>query len=132
MSHLAEELWGDEALEPTLVKRAFDNLYESSVDKPHGLSVESIAGGPESVLATATKAMVIVGVPPKFERSLCTSKINACLKERCASEFVSGISTFSYGSTKHLELTVFLRYRTMNACLLQCISSGSTSARRGT
>ena len=30
----------------------------------------------------------------------------------------SGVSTFAYGSAKHLELTVFLRYRTMRACPL--------------
>lgn len=120
MSHLAQELWGSDALESTLVKHAFANLYESSVDKPHGLSVESVddAHDPGSVLATASKAMVVLGVPPGFRGSLCVAKIIACLKEHCSSELVSGVGTFSYGSAKHLELTVFLRYRTMDACPL--------------
>lgn len=120
MSHLGAELWSDGAIESTLVQRAFANLYESSVDKPHGLSVESMGGehNPASVLTTASSAMVVVGVPPQYEGSLSIDKIGDCLKEHSASELRSGIGTFSYGSVKHLELTVFLRYRSMKACPL--------------
>ena len=120
MSHLGEDLWRDGAIESTLVQRAFANLYESSVDRPHGLSVESMGGGhkPASVLATASSAMVVVGVPPKFKGSLSIDKIGDCLREHSASELRSGIGTFAYGSVKHLELTVFLRYRSMEACPL--------------
>ncbi len=120
MSHLAEELWGEVDLESTLVERALANLYESSVDKPQGLSVESGSGehDPTSVLATASSAMVIVGVPPKFEGSLKIARLANCLKEHSGSKLNSGIGSFAYGSAKHLELTVFLRYRTMDACPL--------------
>lgn len=120
MSHLAEGTWSDDALESTLVERAFANLYESNVDKPYGLSVESDAGehDPTSVLATATSAMVVLGVPPTFKESLDINKINACLREHSGSALRSEIRTFAYGSAKHLELTVFLRYRAMSACPL--------------
>ena len=120
MSHLAEELWGDEALESTLVQRAFANLYEGSDVKPHGLSVESVNGehDPPSVLATASSAMVVLGVPPAFQRSLSIAKIGAYLRKHSSSKLRSGISSFAYGSAKHLELTVFLRYRSMSACPL--------------
>lgn len=120
MSHLAEELWGEVDLESTLVERALANLYESSVDKPQGLSVESGGGehDPTGVLATASSAMVIVGVPPKFEGSLKIARLVNCLKEHSGSKLNSGIGSFAYGSAKHLELTVFLRYRTMDACPL--------------
>lgn len=120
MSHLAEELWGEVDLESTLVKRALADLYESSVDKPHGLSVESGEDehDPTSVLATASSAMVVVGVPPTFQGPLKTTKVAECLKEHSGSKLRSGISSFSYGSAKHLELTVFLRYRCMDACPL--------------
>ena len=120
MSHLAEELWGEVDLESTLVKRALADLYESNVDKPHGLSVESGDGehDPTSVLATASSAMVVVGVPPAFQGPLKITKVADCLKEHSGSKLRSGISSLSYGSAKHLELTVFLRYRCMDACPL--------------
>lgn len=120
MSHLAEELWDNEDLESVLVERALANLYESGVDKPYGLSVESGAGehNPASVLATASSAMVVVGVPPKFEGPLKIAMIANHLKEHSGSKLNSGVSSFAYGSAKHLELTVFLRYRTMDACPL--------------
>ena len=120
MSHLAEELWAEVDLESTLVERALADLYESSVDRPQGLSVES--GGsehdPTGVLATASSAMMIVGVPPKFEGSLKITKLVSCLKEHSGSKLKSGIGSFAYGSARHLELTVFLRYRTMDTCPL--------------
>ena len=123
MSHLAEELWDERdegALESTLVQRAFADLYESSVDKPHGLSVESVNGerDPASVLQTASAAMVVVGAPPSFKGPLKLAKITACLREHSGSKLESGIRYFAYGSAKHLELTVFLRYRYMSACPL--------------
>ena len=120
MSHLAEEVWDEENLESTLVERALADLYASGVDKPCGLSVESGTAehAPASVLATASSAMVVVGVPPKFEGPLKIGMIADCLKEYSGSRFNSGISSFAYGSAKHLELTVFLRYRTMKACPL--------------
>ena len=120
MSHVAEELWGEVDLESTLVERALAGLYESNVDKPQGLSVES--GNNEhdstSVLATASSAMVVVGVPPQFNRPLKIKKIASCLKEYSGSGLNSGISAFAYGSAKHLEITAFLRYRTMRTCPL--------------
>lgn len=120
MSHLTEELWDEGNLESALVERALTNLHESRVNKPYGLSVESGVGehDPASVLATASSAMVVVGVPRKFVGPLKINKVADCLKERTGSTLNSGISSFSYGSAKYLELTVFLRYRTMDACPL--------------
>ena len=116
MSHLAEELWNEGALESTLVQRAFANLYESSVGKPHGLSVQSV--GEHDLLASASNAMVVLGVPPTFQGSLSVNQIGDCLRKHSRSELRSGVNTFAYGSTEYLELTVFLRYRTMSACPL--------------
>lgn len=120
MSHLAEDLWSESALETMLVQRAFANLYESGVDKPHGLSVESVDGehDPASVLATASSAMVVLGVPPTFEGSLSIEEIGDCLRTHSGSALRSGISSFAYGAAKHLELTVFLRYRSIDVCPL--------------
>ena len=120
MSHLAEELWDDETLESALVQRAFANLYESSTDKPYGLSVESVDAehNTASVTATATSAMVVVGVPPTFQRSLSTAGIGDFLRKYSGSELRSGVGSFAYGSAKNLELTVILRYRSMRACPL--------------
>lgn len=120
MSHIAEELWGEVELESTLVERALASLYESGVDKPQGLSVESGRDehDPTSVLATASSAIVVLGVPPQFEGALKISRIASWLKEYSGSKLNSGISTFAYGSAKHLELTAFLRYRTMYTCPL--------------
>ena len=120
MSHLSEEHWGDDALESVLVERAFANLYESSADKPYGLSVESMGGGhdPATVLETASSAMVVVGVPPTFQSSLSVARISGRIKEHSGSKLESGVGTFAYGSAKHLELTIFLRYRSMKKCPL--------------
>lgn len=120
LSYLAEEHWGENALESLLVQRAFANLYESSVNKPYGLSVESVDGEhePASILATASSAMVVLGVPPTFERALSIDEIGDCLRTHSGSELRSGISSFAYGAAKHLELTVFLRYRSIDVCPL--------------
>lgn len=122
MSHLGKDDWYEGELESKLVERAFANIYEIDADKPHGLSVEqwprTEEGSATSGLSRASSAMVMIGVPPKFRKPLCLAKINDLLREYSGSPLRSTIGTFAYGAAKNLELTVFLRYRTMDACAL--------------
>ena len=124
MSHLEPEHWGEEELESKLVERAFANIYESRTDKPHGLSAEdqprSGVDDAAPMTSSASSAMVAIGMPRDFlgPLSLSIAKINEYLKEHSGSPLRSGIRTFAYGAGKNLELTVFLRYRTMSACAL--------------
>lgn len=121
MSHLSQDDLYEGDLESKLVERAFVNIYESDTDKPYGLSVEdrsrSDGDGGESVLSTTSSAMVAIGVPPKFSQPLKIKKINRLLREHSGSQ-LGDIRTFAYGSGKNLELTVFLRYRSMSKCSL--------------
>lgn len=121
MSHLSQDDLYEGELESKLVERAFADIYESDTDKPHGLSVEdrerSGRDGGESVLSTTSSAMVAIGVPPKFSQPLKIKKINHLLREHSGSQ-LRDIRTFAYGSGKNLELTVFLRYRSMSKCSL--------------
>ena len=121
MSHLVQDDWYEGDIESKLVERAFANIYESDKDKPFGLSVEdrprSDGDVGESVLSTTSSAMVAIGVPPKFGQPLEIAKINRLLREHSGSR-LHDIGTFAYGSGKNLELTVFLRYRTMSKCSL--------------
>lgn len=121
MSHLAQDDWYEGKLESKLVERAFANIYESDTDKPYGLSVEDRSrfkgDGGASVLSTTSSAMVAIGVPPKFGQPLKIKKINRLLREHSGSR-LRDIRTFAYGSGKDLELTVFLRYRSMSKCSL--------------
>ena len=122
MSHLDKDDWYEGELESKLVERAFANIYEIDADKPHGLSVEqwprTEEGSATSGLSRASSAMVMIGVPPKFRKPLCLAKINDLLREYSGSPLQSDIRTFTYGAAKNLELTVFLRYRTMGDCAL--------------
>ena len=121
MSHLAQDDLYEGELESKLVERAFANIYESDTDKPRGLSVEdrerSDENSGESVLSTTSSAMVAIGIPPKFGQPLEIAKINRLLREHSGSQ-LRDIRTFAYGSGKNLELTVFLRYRSMSKCSL--------------
>lgn len=122
MSHLDQGDWHQGKLESKLVECAFANIYESDADKPHGLSVEHWPRpekeGAASGLSRASSAMVAIGVPPTFQQPLSITKINNRLREYSGSPLRSEIRTFAYGAGKNLELTVFLRYRTMGACPL--------------
>lgn len=122
MSHLDQDDWYEGKLESKLVERAFANIYEIDADKPHGLSVEHWPRPEEnstaSGLSAASSAMVAIGVPPTFHKPLSIRKINDRLRECSGSPLQSDIRTFAYGAAKNLELTVFLRYRTMGACPL--------------
>lgn len=121
MSHLVQDDWYEGDLETKLVGRAFVNMYESDVDKPYGLSVEDLSrsegDGAASGLSTASTAMVAIGVPPTFKKALSIAKINQLLREHSGSP-LSDIRTFAYGARENLELTVFLRYRSMRKCAL--------------
>lgn len=123
MSHLSQDDWYEGELEWKLVKRAFENVYESDTAKPYGLSVEDGShskdecDGGGSVLSTASSAMVAIGVPPTFKKSLSIETINSRLRAHSGAR-LSDIRTFAYGAGKNLELTVFLRYRTMSRCSL--------------
>ena len=125
MSHLPRDGWKEPEIESMLVKRAFANMYETDADveKPYGVSVEDPVAALEStdtagVLSTASSAIFMIGVPPNFERALSLEQINKHVRTRSTSLLRSGIRAFSYGSSKDLELTVLLRYRTMSACSL--------------
>lgn len=123
MSHLSQDDWYEGELEWKLVKRAFENVYESDTAKPYGLSVEDGShskdegDGGAGVLSTASSAMVAIGVPPTFKKSLSIETINSRLRAHSGAR-LSDIRTFAYGAGKNLELTVFLRYRTMSRCSL--------------
>lgn len=122
MSHLSQDDWYEGELEWELVKRAFENVYESDAAKPHGLSVEDAHSKDEgddgaSVLSTASSAMVAIGVPPTFKKSLSIETINSRLRAHSGAR-LSDIRTFAYGAGKNLELTVFLRYRAVSRCSL--------------
>ena len=125
MSHRSGESWDEPEIEAMLVERAFVDMYGDEVDtkKPHGLSVEDateVVDGNASTggLSTASSAIFVVGLPPKFKRRLSLKKIGAHIKTRSGSPLRSGIRAFSYGTAKDLELTVLLRYRAMSACPL--------------
>ena len=122
MSHLDQDDWYEGELESKLVERAFADIYESDADKPHGLSVErwphAEDNSAESGLSRVSSAMVAIGIPPTFRKPLSIAKINSHLRRHAGSPLGSGIRTFAYGAGKNLELTVFLRYRAMNACPL--------------
>lgn len=121
MSHLVQDDWYEGDLEAKMAKRAFVNMYESDVDKPYGLSVEDLSrsegDGAASGLSTTSTAMVAIGVPPTFKKSLSIGKINGLLREHSGSP-LPDIRTFAYGARESLELTVFLRYRSMGRCAL--------------
>ena len=125
MSHLSSEHWGDPEVESLLVERAFVDMYGKEVDskKPHGVSVETTVealedSGTECVLPATSRAIFMVGMPPKFERAMSLERICACIKKHAGSPLSSGITPYSYGSAKDLELTVLLRYRSMSDCPL--------------
>ena len=70
------------------------------------------------VLAGTTSAIMVVGLPPDFHRELNLGEIGQQVKNFSGSDLQAGIRTFSYGSAKDLEFTVFLRYRHLDACPL--------------
>ena len=127
MSYLAHGDWDKDDLEKLMVKRAFGDIYENigddDVETPQGLSLEKtveVGGSGESsnVLAGATSAIMVLGLPPDFYRKLDLGKIGEYVKEFSGSELPAGIRTFSYGSARDLEFTLFLRYRHLDACPL--------------
>ena len=127
MSHLASG-WKDKNVEQRLVRKAFEGIHSSRADdvqKPQGLSVERELeaegdGEPLDVLAGATSALLVLGVPPNFpaRAKLRIEKIGKLVRELSQSEMGAGVRTFSYGSAKNLEFTMLLRYRRLNACPL--------------
>lgn len=119
MGHLESEFWGAEDVEHMLVEHAFAGLYDKldKCKKAHGLSVERQVELPEGltdVLDSVESAMVVIGVPPRFRHELSLTDISSCLRKITGSQLCSGVQTFSYGSTSDVELTVFLRYRSMH------------------
>lgn len=127
MSRL-ESGWEDKNVEQRLVRRAFEGIHSSRADgarKPQGLSVERELevggdGEPLDVLAGATSALLVLGVPPSFpaRAKLRIGKIGKLVRELSNSQMGAGVRTFSYGSAKDLEFTMLLRYRRMEACPL--------------
>ena len=127
MGHVESKFWDAESVEHLLVESAFVDMYDEVNDemdkdiKPHGLSIEremDIPKGSTAVLDTVDSAMVVVGVPPRFKGDLSLVRIASHLRESTGSSLDSGIEMYAYGSASDLELTVFLRYESMNDCSL--------------
>ncbi|MYA16389.1 MAG: hypothetical protein F4Z28_06230 [Gammaproteobacteria bacterium] len=123
MNHLDWFAGGSSDLETELVEPAFANVYEQSEpgldQKTRGLSVEcypnSSASGeePVDVLTQSTAAFIALGAPPGFDRTINVPKIQRLVQEFSGSELSSGIYTYSYGSLKFLEITIMLRFRSL-------------------
>lgn len=126
MSYLAHGDWDKDNMEKLMVERAFGDIYAyigDDVETPQGLSLEKTikvggSGEQSNVLAGTTCAIMVLGLPPDFFRKLDLGKIGEYVKEFSGSELPAGTRTFSYGSAKDLEFTVFLRYRRLDACPL--------------
>ena len=125
MSHLDSMAWNEQGLESKLVELAFVDMYAQDVRvKAHGLSIENLRSDADGdaaitgVLSTVSSALYVIGIPPNFDRALSLESFAAHLRSCSGSQLRSGIRAFAYGSTQDLELTVFLRYKTMNACPL--------------
>lgn len=131
MSYLAHGDWDDGDVEKLMVERAFGNIYDdknigNTVETPQGLSIERTievcASGKKSkknnVLFGTTYAIMVLGLPPNFHRRLDLNKIGKYVRDFSGSSLPVGIRSFSYGSAKDLEFTVFLRYKRLDACPL--------------
>ena len=120
MNHLDWFAENSSDLETELVKPAFANVYEQSASgldrKTRGLSIESYPNAPDNdddpfdALAQSTAAFIALGAPPGFDRTIDVPKIQRLVQEFSSSALNSGIYTYSYGSLKFLEITIMLRF----------------------
>ena len=111
-------------LETDLVKPAFANIFEETMTesnmKARGVSVERHVESPDGdeatvdVLAQCTRALFVVGIPPKFNRSIDLPKIQRLIQKYSGSSLSSGISAYSYGSLEDLEITIMLRFPSLD------------------
>lgn len=126
MSYLSHGDWDKDNIEKQIVEKAFGSIYDNigdDIEKPQGLSLEKtvnvdISSEHLDVLANTTSAIMVLGLPPNFHRTLNIENIGEHVRKSSKSKLPAGIRAFSYGSVKDLEFTVFLRYRHLDACPL--------------
>lgn len=126
MSYLTYGNWDKGNIEKQIVEQAFGDIYANTggdIEKPWGLSLErtikvGVSGEQLDVLSNTTSAIMVLGLPPNFHRTLDIGKIGEHVRKFSKSELSAGIRTFSYGSAEDLEFTVFLRYRRLDSCPL--------------
>ena len=123
MNHLDGYAQDSSDLETELVEPAFSSVFEHTAagldQRARGLSIERHLDSPDSsddtvdVLAQSTAAFIALGTPPGFGRAINVPKIQQLVREFSGSPLSSGISSYSYGSLKDLEITIMLRFRNL-------------------